>query len=323
MTLQLARYHFRWKVTAPLQLPPYASSTLRGVFGRALRELACVTRAEECRGCAMLAACPYPQLFEPQTVPRISGGQLAGIPALSPYAIETPFPSANQSEMKDSRYRPGDIYTFDMVLMSPAAIGTLSLIIAAWRQAFAKGVGKGDGKAKLLQVEHRIDNDNADIIYTDNWPYLKSHQAAVNMPAFSRPEDVLLRLQTPLRIEQQGRLIREQDMTVGLFLRHLIRRVSFHVCSQQADAFLLSDIHQLNALADNVKEGDRQLTWSDWERYSSRQKQKMKLGGLVGQWQLLQVPEPLLPFIHLGQWLHVGKESAFGLGKYQWVVCNR
>ncbi|MDV7399370.1 CRISPR system precrRNA processing endoribonuclease RAMP protein Cas6, partial [Arthrospira platensis SPKY1] len=56
----------------------------------------------------------------------------------------------------------------------------------------------------------------------------------------------------------------------------------------------------------------------DWERYSSRQKQKMKLGGLVGRWQLLQVPAPLLPFVHLGQWLHVGKEGAFGLGKYQW-----
>lgn len=271
----------------------------------------------------MLAACPYPQLFEPQVVPRPSGQQITGMPALSPYAIETPFPDVSQATMQDSCFHPGDTYSFDMVLTTPAAIGNLSLIIATWRQAFAKGVGKGDGKAKLLQVEHRIDNDSAEIIYTDNWPYLKPHLAEVTLPMFNQPEDVLLNLQTPLRIEQQGRLIREQDLTPRVFLRHLIRRVSFNACAQQADAFSLADIHQLNALADEVKEGERQLTWCDWERYSSRQKQKMKLGGLVGRWQLLQVPAPLLPFVHLGQWLHVGKEGAFGLGKYQWEKTAR
>src|SRR5690625_6948261 len=85
--VQVARYRFHWRIKTPLQLPPYASSTLRGVFGRMLRQLACLTRANACRGCAMASACPYPQLFEPQTVPRPQGGQ----PALAPYAIETPF----------------------------------------------------------------------------------------------------------------------------------------------------------------------------------------------------------------------------------------
>lgn len=77
-------------------------------------------------------------------------------------------------------------------------------------------------------------------------------------------------------------------------------------------------IRALNNLADDV-EDDRRLVWQDWERYTSRQNQEMNLGGVVGRWYLKQVPAELLPFIYLGQWLHLGKETAFGLGKYQWT----
>lgn len=318
MRLQLARYRFHWQINTPLQLPPYASSTLRGVFGRALRHLACLTQASECRGCAMLAACPYPQLFEPQTVPRPSGGPGKGQPALAPYAIETSFPSGSQCPPENHRYYPGEHFTFDMVLMTPAAITRLSLIIAAWKQAFAKGVGKGDGTAALIRVEHLLADGAPYAVYSAQKPQLQHHKAELSVPKFTSTEDVQLHLQTPLRIEQQGKLIKEQDMTASLFLRHLIRRVSFQIGAQQADAFSLAEIHQFNALADQAQEGERQLQWCDWSRYSSRQKQKMTLGGLLGQLHLQQVPPQLLPFIYLGQWLHVGKESTFGLGKYQW-----
>src|SRR5690625_7781634 len=85
--VQVARYRFHWRIKTPLQLPPYASSTLRGVFGRMLRQLACLTRANACRGCEMASACPYPKLLEPTTVPRLKGV----LPALAYYALESPF----------------------------------------------------------------------------------------------------------------------------------------------------------------------------------------------------------------------------------------
>jgi len=263
----------------------------------------------------MLAACPYPALFEPQSVPRPSGAP----PALAPYAIETPFADAMLDPSTHRDYAPGEHYHFDMVLMTPAAIRQLVLIIGTWKAAFALGVGPRDGKAELHSVEHRLADSPPNIIYSIQRPALQTHRAALYVPEFASAEDVHLSLQTPLRIEQRGKLIREQDLHAGLFLRHLIRRISFHIRAQQPHAFSLQDIHHLNALADQVREGERRLSWHDWQRYSSRQQQKMKLGGLIGHWQLLQVPPQLLPFLYLGQWLHVGKESAFGLGKYRWL----
>ncbi len=37
------------------------------------------------------------------------------------------------------------------------------------------------------------------------------------------------------------------------------------------------------------------------------------LRGVVGTWKL---GGDLAPFLHLGQWLHVGKEATSGLGGY-------
>lgn len=315
LQIPIARYRFQWKVKTPLLLPPYASSTLRGVFGRVLKQQACLTRATHCQGCALAAACSYPQLFEPQNVPRPA----ESLPALAPYSIETPFTQTTDSAARNHYHPPGTEYTFDMVLMTAAAIQQLGLIISVWKAVFAQGVGPKDGKAELQQVTCLPDSSAPLIVYTAQAPRIQDHSPSLSVPLFSSPTDVLLQLETPLRIVQRGQLIRADDITPGLFLRHLIRRISFQLCHRQAEAFPLGDIHQLNALADQVKAEAQQLQWYDWERNSSRQKQKMKLGGLAGYWLLQDVPEPLLSLIYMGQWFHVGKEISFGLGKYRWL----
>ncbi len=322
-SLQVARYRFHWRIKTSLQLPTYAGSTLRGVFGRALRKLACLTQASECRGCAVLAACPYPRLFEHQSAQLFSDQSGKGLPSLAPYAIETNFSNTNRNPKIDYRYLPGRHFSFDMVLMTPAAISQLPLIIATWKHAFANGVGKAQGTAILTLVEYLpADSVPTSTVYTEGIPRLQPHRVELSVPQFTKPTDVLLKFQTPVRIEQKGKLIKEVDLTGSLFLRHLIRRVSFHICAQQADAYSLADIHLLNTMADQVESGECQLQWHDWSRYSLRQKRSMTLGGLTGRIYLKRVPPELLPFIYLGQWTHVGKESSFGLGKYQWVASS-
>ena len=297
MILQLASYRFHWRVTTPLQLPPYAGSTLRGVFGHALRRLSCLTGADHCQGCAVLARCPYPQLFEPQSMPRPVNGP-NGMFALTSYAIETPFAGKNQL------FKPGEHYHFDMVLIPPQSTRQLPLITEAMKQAFQYGVGPAKGRAELLRVELR-DSESGNTLIT--------------LPQFDQPADIRLHFQTPLRLQQNKQLVSQQAISAALFLRHLIRRVSFQLGAQCPDYFGRDTVHALNALADTVKEGKRELQWYDWGRYSSRQKRSMKLGGLIGYWEFQQVPAELHSYIYLGQWLHVGKETAFGLGKYQWL----
>ena len=66
-----------------------------------------------------------------------------------------------------------------------------------------------------------------------------------------------------------------------------------------------------------VETVNNNLRWHDWTRYSLRQDRRMKLGGLVGSVTYAGDLKPFTPFIALGQYVHVGKNCTFGLGKYR------
>jgi hypothetical protein len=73
------------------------------------------------------------------------------------------------------------------------------------------------------------------------------------------------------------------------------------------------------ARSDSVRDDRSALRWQDWMRYSSRQKQEMTLGGVIGRWTLTGNGDLLAEFgqwLYLGQWLHLGKNATMGMGGY-------
>jgi hypothetical protein len=57
--------------------------------------------------------------------------------------------------------------------------------------------------------------------------------------------------------------------------------------------------------------------WVDWERYSARQDTRMTLGGFLGTATFEGDLAPFAPFLRVGEVVHVGKGTAFGLGRYR------
>ena len=75
--------------------------------------------------------------------------------------------------------------------------------------------------------------------------------------------------------------------------------------------------HPLPIASLNLSVRAEGLRWFDWGRYSQRQQQEMQLGGLLGSVHLQGDLAPFAQLLHLGQWLHVGKNASFGLGGYR------
>jgi hypothetical protein len=212
-------------------------------------------------------------------------------------------------------FQKDDQFSFNMVLMGKA-LSQLALIIMSWRRALLRGLGKYEGKGELVRVVLLTDGAEQ-VVYSEEAPVVVPHVPVMQLPQFSEKQDIHLQFLTPLRIQKDKKILGAKDMSAQLLLRNIIRRVSF-VSQFHLGGAIDFNAEETNSLADLLRD-ERRLAWLDWSRFSSRQQQKMDLGGVTGHWLLREVPRGLMPFIYLGQWLHVGKETSFGLGHYKIV----
>lgn len=307
ITFPLARYRLEWQASTPIRLPDYAGSMLRGAFGHALRKLACMTRQKDCAGCPLLSSCPYPAIFASPPPPSHTLQKFSQIPV--PYIIEPP-------DWGSRQVGEGDAFAFHIVLVG-RALRELPLIILAWRRAFSRGVGTGKGTAELVRIVHCGETRETEIHRPDSGT-LAPHTQEIALDAAEtqgeRQDRLCLRFVTPLRLQQNGRALAPEKLAARTLLMALVRRANL-LAEFHADGPLVNNFPSLLAASANIQD-KKQLVWRDWTRFSSRQDQRMTLGGVIGQWTITGVLTPFLPFLRLGEWLHVGKEAAFGLGRY-------
>lgn len=304
-SLPLARYRFDCVAHTPIRLPDYAGSLLRGAFGRALRQVACITREKDCAPCALKAGCPYSAVFAPGR-PATPHPLLGSSEIPAPYVIDPP-------EWGARVVGSGETFSFHMVLIGRAR-EHLPIVILAWRRALARGLGPGDGTGDIAAVA----GENGQILHTPAEGTIAPHGAVPPAPTFDKaPAELTLRFLTPLRLQHQGHALPPHRLTPRPLILAAARRASllgeFH-----GDGAPPIDWKALAASADVLRD-ERRLEWRDWTRYSSRQQQKMQLGGAIGDWTLRGDLSAALPWLHLGQWLHLGKETVFGLGGYRLI----
>ena len=310
-SLPIARLHLLVRAEAALQLPPYAGSMLRGAFGHALLALAPLPHTDG-QPCALHATCPYCQVFANPPLPAHSLQKFSQMP--QPYVVEPPTGGAQ-------RLQPGQTFSFGMVLIG-RSLAQLPTIVLAWERALRMGLGVQQSRCTLLAVQQ----EGAD---TPLW-----HAGQASAPAPLRPLPpwpaavalagrATLHFDTPLRLQILGKPARAgAELTARTLLITLARRwqllqdIHLGACAPQQDFAALTKQAQAVALY------APDMHWMDWGRYSQRQQQEMKLGGLLGPLQLQGELAPFAPLLHWGQWLHIGKNTSFGLGGYRLQVAH-
>lgn len=319
MTLPLARYRFTFRMHAPLRLPDYAGSLLRGQFGAALRRVACMTGASTCEGCPLRTTCPYPAIFETPAPAEHAMQAFSHVP--NPYVIEPP--AFGTRHIDD-----GGTLQFGLVLFG-RAVGQLPLISFALQRAVEGGLGRERARGVLERIEWQRPADDLAPPHLGVHPFIAvwqsgdaaiaAHDAQVAPPAAATqtaPARLTLAIHTPMRLQLQGKPLRPPALTPRKLVADLLRRISLLAEFHADRPALVPDAPALVRHAEALAHQPA-LRWQDWSRYSSRQQQEMTLGGAVGQWTLEGDLAPLLPWLWLGQWLHVGKNATMGMGGYQ------
>lgn len=308
--LPLARYRFTYRLNDPCRLPEYAGSLLRGQFGAVLRRIACMTRAPSCEGCTLRTTCPYPAVFEAPAPAQHDFQKFSAIP--NPYVIEPP-PAGTR------RIDPGETLQFTMVLFGHA-LDHLSLISFAIQKVIEGGLGKERARGTLESIEVQNPGDETfEPIWLPGDAAIARHEPRFTLNLQTEtpaPQRLELVLHTPLRLQHQGQPLHPDALSPRKLMADLLRRITLLAEFHADRPRLVENAPQLVAHADTLAH-HHNLRWHDWTRYSSRQQREMKLGGAIGAWTWEGDLAPLLPWLHLGQWLHVGKNATLGLGRYR------
>ncbi|HEB76861.1 MAG TPA: CRISPR system precrRNA processing endoribonuclease RAMP protein Cas6 [Nitrospirae bacterium] len=306
--IRTASFSFRVRPREPMVLPAYKGSALRGGFGHAFRRVVCALKRKECADCLLRDRCVYAYVFE---TPPPEGTQMMRkyTSAPHPFVIEPP-PETRRG------YTPEDEMTFGLILIG-RAIDYLPYFVYAFDELGRIGLGRGNAGFDLLDVGcsgmsiydaeartlGRFDPVSLDISFP--------------APSVSGTGPLTLRFLTPTRIVYSGRLT--LDIEFHMLIRNLLRRLSllhyFH-CDGEPPRW---DFREIIKAAEHVQVEDRSLRWYDWQRYSARQKTRMKMGGFVGEATFSGHTGPFMDLIRAGEVLHVGKGTAFGLGRYEAV----
>lgn len=296
-------------------LPPYKGSALRGGFGWAFKKVVCTMRAKPCEDCLLRSRCIYNYVFE--TEPAEGSEVLRNYRRVPhPFVIEPP-------EETKRVYEPGHAITFNIVLIG-RAIGYLPYFIYTFEELGRMGIGKEKGKYRLCSVSQILpDSEHAVYSETDRKlrgfkqlklaDYMRENTRSDSAGNNGETEALDMEILTPLRIVTEG------DLVVDLKFHHLIssllRRAStlmyFH-CGKRLEA----DFRGIIERARSVETDSNGLKWHDWERYSQRQGARMKLGGLVGRLSFKGRLREFMELLKLGELVHTGKGTAFGLGRY-------
>lgn len=329
--LEFARYRFVLQPIETLSLPAYKGATFRGGFGHVFRRVACACGEG---ATAHQLHCLYAQVFEtPQDQGLLSLPRTTRMP--HPFVLEPPLEAQRV-------YAPGESLVLHLVLIG-RAIEWLPYFVFTFEELGRVGVGSGRRRYRLAEVLS-LKSTSVTTVFSGNTRRFLGPGQRGTFEELWQPDPLLqavtVEFLTYARVLSKGRLGASLDFPLlfGALLRRSALLMYAHCGggtvrlpverSIDAEAILRyfydrtnqepgarSVIREAFGVAEQVIVADHRLQWQDWERYSGRQDAHMKLGGMMGTVSYAGPVGAFLPYLHLGEYIHVGKNTAFGLGQ--------
>jgi hypothetical protein len=317
--LSLTRYEAVYKTELNFGLPVFTGSVIHGALGHAMRRTAFNPRRPECADCPIRSSCRHENLY----------GYLFESPADHPFIDVHARSIAMQQETypqpfvidppAGGGYLSGESLTFSFTLIGKA-IRFLPFFACSLANIDRLG-GRSQNVSfeSLTPMGFDLNGASEEIreeLQSDavGWEKQLDFKTFSEFVSLSKVDfgKLKLRFLTPFRFKQENKLGR--GFTFTLLMKSLFRRMT--LLGVHSPLSVPIDFKRLLTAAEDVQTRS-ELTWYDWQRYSSRQGSSMKLGGYIGTVEFCGRLNEFLPYILFGEFISVGKNCSFGLGSYR------
>lgn len=272
-------------------------------FAEAFRRLVCRRTALVCSNGPMCADCPYRVLFSQQLGADPSAVRCHQKPPL-PFIFSFPANGAPSKQAND--------FTCTLVLVGKALNHT-AVFISAFRSLLAKGYKAGlFAEAAVSLVESLDFQGNPTAIARGEAAPETGSLVTLDVQGVvdsrCRPSDAVgVTFITPLKLAKTGKIMCSFD--AGQFVRSLMRRVSaltYYYCDYE----MRDNFREYAHAANRIELLEDNYFYADTGRRSA-------LSGVMGDGVLNGDFNDLMPFLALGEYLHLGKGASYGMGQYR------
>ena len=316
--LQWACWRLSARLHSEMRLLCHPGSQLAGALGRALRETHC-TGAVAANGepqcaadnpaCGAWPPCVYGELIRSQT--QTAAGKRRDVPRP---LIVCPLDGARQF------YRAGELFVFDVTLIGDG-IGCFGAARAALERCGSVGVGddyrQGRGRFVIESVRALHGARPAPFAMPDETAGAVKWNDVAQRAAGLRGHALRVELVRPLRLlavssgSNNPLPLLPETFDFMAFWLALSRRLKdlawFHGQNRLELPFVEDGA---------VRVTGHDLGWWKAKRYSGTQGREIDASGLLGSFDIEGEFEPLLPYLVAGEWLHVGKNTDLGDGRF-------
>jgi len=282
----------------------FKGNIFRGALGKTLRNLTCSCKGTEteCFQCLVRENCIYSKIFEsfhPEDNSIL--GKVENAP--HPFILFFPDSDTHQYDEHSSLY-------FSLTLVGQVK-DYIPYFILAFEDMGKKGIGNLRTPFKVV----RISTCGQDIYFPHEKRVIKDFQLRSGqefMKEYEPLHTLTLELVTPVRLKFDKHI--QKFITFEMIMRNLLRRIQLLSAIYCAGPGRVDFTHLIE-LSREIKVKESRLHWEEQKRFSFRQDKTVGLGGVSGHIVFEGNLTPFLPFLELGEILHVGKGTAFGLGK--------
>jgi CRISPR-associated endoribonuclease Cas6 len=311
---------------------------LRGAFGNAFRRLCCIPQCRDARSCPLAESCPYKQIFEPSPPPgaeRLSKNQ--DIPR--PFIFRPP-------PTTQTHFERGESFEFELVLIG-RALEYIPYFVLAFRELADVGLGLNRGRCTLdgvwsaatcrrfsdaptgAQYEsgdkspHSKGSSGA-LVYSaedqlfrsvkgiDSSEWIESRIRELQSAIHNSQSAIRISFLTPTFIRANGQVIREPEF------HHIFKRLRDRINALSTffgDGPLDVDFRGLGERSEKLRRVAARFEWIDRARTSAKTGQRHELSGFVGEATYEGEIDEFLPWLALGELVHVGKHAPWGNGR--------
>ncbi len=311
---RIVKYRFVLQPADFIKLSNFPGSSIRKIFLPVFKQLTCENPQIECKKCYKEEKCPFFVAVESENGFHDPDFKRYHTPP-KPFIFDSPL-------RKKIFYTKNNKLYFDLILIGKT-INYFPYFIATMRQIGEVGIGLNQGKYSLQKIlalnlldntiagefDFNSENRNAD----NKWSFSLKELYDKYESEHEDIDEVTVSLVTPLRMKRLGNEnwhLYFRTLTKNILTR--IANLAIAYCDYNEILHFDNTIYRAGA----VKIAKESLLWDDWRNSELRKrKPDSRMGGYYGNITYKGNIKEFWPILRIGEILHVGKNTTFGLGR--------